>query len=279
MMILNTKKQPAGIEYSGQAGVSASCKEAIMRLLQYGDQITHARILSCSNDHCLLLTVNSGDVIAVKSGFTSGYSGEGPRTFSFVLRLLEAHGTEIEEYEVARSVIDRVDMSSLTIEDLANLEMSKPVRPTRWFNYVNLEHIDMKKQGVLWKHFPMVIPFAIIDSRITDLDLIFLERPDDILLTGYRRLEDIVRKRTGIDEHGTKLFSQAFHGDKAKLKWEGLSNSERDGRASLFTAAYMAFRNPRAHRELRDGAGSYMMEFLLLNYLYILEEQAMPQIK
>lgn len=273
-MIKRSTKKLAGIEYSGLAGVSPSCKEAVIRLLQYGDRIIRARILSCSNYHCLLLTVNCDDLIAVKSGFASGYGGEGPSAFSYVLRLLNAHGVEIEEYKVNRGIINRIDMSSLTIEDLENLEISQPIRPTRWYNYVYNEHGDKQELGVLWKHFPLVIPFAIIDSRITDLALSFLERPDESLLTGYRRLEDIVRERTGIDEHGTKLFSQAFNGDKAKLIWDGLGASEKNGRASLFTAAYMAFRNPRAHRELRDQAESYVMEFLLLNSLYILEEQA-----
>ena len=67
----------AGIEYSGLSGVSKECKDAVMRLLQYGDRISRARILSCSDNNCLLLTVNVGDVIAVKSGFGSGYRGVG----------------------------------------------------------------------------------------------------------------------------------------------------------------------------------------------------------
>ncbi len=83
--------QLAGIEYSGVPGASKECQDAVMRLLQYGDQITRVRILSCSKEHCLLLTVNVGDLIAIKSGFTSGYIGEGPTAFSCVLQLLDAH--------------------------------------------------------------------------------------------------------------------------------------------------------------------------------------------
>jgi hypothetical protein len=75
------RKENAGIEYVGQPGVSKDCQDAVLRLLQYGDRVTQARILSSSRDHSLLLTVN-GDLVAVKSGFASGYLGEGPRTFS-----------------------------------------------------------------------------------------------------------------------------------------------------------------------------------------------------
>jgi hypothetical protein len=81
----------AGIEYVGLPGISEECQNAVLRLLQFGDKITHARILSSSGDHCLLLTVHVGDIVAVKSGFASGYLGEGPRTFSYVLEVLEAH--------------------------------------------------------------------------------------------------------------------------------------------------------------------------------------------
>src|SRR4051794_3300801 len=99
--------EPAAIEYVGLPGVSKECQDAVLRLLQYGDRITHVRILSSSHDHCLLLTVNVGDLVAVKSGFGSGYLGEGSRTFSYVLSVLEAHGAEIEEYLVAPDILEK----------------------------------------------------------------------------------------------------------------------------------------------------------------------------
>lgn len=273
-MKLNTKERHTGIEYLGLSGVSASCKDAVLKLLQFGDQITHAKILSCSKNHCLLLTVNNGDFVAIRSGFASGYPGEGPRTFSFVLKLLEAYGVEIDEYEVDRGVIDRVDESSLSVEDLSNLDVALPVRPSRWYSYIDDPPQNKQERAILWKQFPPVIPFAIIDSRLIDLAMTFFERPDDIIFVGYRRLEDILRKKAGVDEYGTKLISQAFLSDKAKLTWEGLGDSERTGRALLFNGAFLAYRNPRAHREMKHQLESCLMEFLLLNHLYVLERQA-----
>lgn len=105
----------AGIEYVGLAGISKECQDAVLRLLQYGDRITHVKILSSSNDHCLLLTVNVGDVVAVKSGFASGYLGDGSHTFSYVLTVLEAHGAEIDEFKVPPDVIERTDSASLSL--------------------------------------------------------------------------------------------------------------------------------------------------------------------
>ena len=116
-----------------------------------------------------------------------------------------------------------------------------------------------------------------VDGRIIDLATSFWEGPDERLLIGYRRLEDIVRKRTGINEHGAKLFSQAFGGPSAKLGWKDLDGGERAGRASLFTAAFMAYRNPRAHREVEGDANDQLAEFLLLNHLYRLEKNSSEQ--
>ncbi len=258
--------------------MSQECQDAVMRLLQYGDSITHARILTFSNEHCLLLTVNVGDLLAVKSGFGSGYRGEGSRTFSYVLQLLEAHGAEIEEYKVDHDIIERLDMSALTVADIAKIDSDRPVRPSRWHDYIFEQHFEKENSGKLWQEFKPIIPFAIIDNRIFDLAIRFWNGPDDCLLTGYRRLEDIVRERTGLDEHGAKLFSQAFQVTAAKLIWKDLDSGEQDGRASLFTAAYKAYRNPRAHRELERHSNEQLAEFLLLNHLYLLEKESCEHI-
>jgi hypothetical protein len=265
---------PAGVEYVGLAGISKECQDAVLRLLQYGDKITHTRILSSSGDHCLLLTVNVGDIVAVKSGFSSGYLGEGPRTFSYVLQVLDAYGVEIDEYIVSAEVIERLDMSSLTQADLEAIEAARPVRPRRWGDYILEPYDERKRTGILWENFPPVIPFAVIDGRITDLAISFWEGPDDRLMTGYRRLEDILRERTGIDEHGTKLIAQAFGPNGGKLTWKDAGEGEHAGRMQVFVGAYMAYRNRRAHREPKDRAEKLLTEFLLLNHLYLLEGES-----
>jgi hypothetical protein len=265
---------PAGIEYVGLRGISRECQDGVLRLLQYGDKISHARILSSSNDHCLLLTINGSDIVAVKSGFASGYGGEGPRTFSYVLQVLDGYGVEIEEYVVSAEVIERLDESSLTRADIEAIDAAEAVRPSRWYDYIFEDDFKRGKNGTLWQKFPLVIPFAVIDGRLADLALSFWEDPDNRLLTGYRRLEDIVRNRTAVDEHGAKLFSQAFAPKGGRLTWKDVSEGERAGRMTLFTGTYTAYRNPRAHRESKHKGEKLLEEFLLLNHLYRLEKEA-----
>lgn len=264
----------AGIQYAGIAGASKNCESAIEMLVQYGTHIQRARILTWKNRHCILLTNDVGDLIAVKSGFASGYGGEGPRRFSYVLQLLDTHRAEVEEYEVDESTIERLDNSALTLADLRKLDQSTSIRPTRWHEYVTESDFKRGLDGTLWNNFPPVIPFAIIDSRITDLAISFWSAPDDRLLSGYRRLEDAVRERTGTQEHGARLFSQVFTGNNPKLIWKNINDTEKIGRINLFTGAYMAHRNPRAHRELKSHQDAQLSEFLLLNHLFRLEKEA-----
>lgn len=259
-----------GLQYLGLAGISSACLDGVMRLLQYGDSIKHARILSCDNAHCLLLTINVEDLVVVGSGFSSGYGGEGPRTFSQALRLLDNHGAEIDEIVIEQEILDKIDSTYLTKADVEEITNARPMRPSRWYRYI----WDDDRQKTVWDIFPPVIPFAIVDVRIIDLVINFWVKPNDHLLTAYKRLEDIVRKRIKSQEYGQKLFSQAFAKDNSKLMWRNLNGSEQQGRANLFIGAYMAYRNPRAHRELLESSAQQLTEFLVLNHLYSLERSA-----
>uniref|UniRef100_UPI0040485D1B hypothetical protein n=1 Tax=Rheinheimera sp. TaxID=1869214 RepID=UPI0040485D1B len=87
----------AGIEYYGTAGITARCLRALSMAIQAGDKIEKAYLLSdfdtksgCGT-HCFLLFTEFGDPIAIKSGFASGYGGEGPRGLSSALQILIRH--------------------------------------------------------------------------------------------------------------------------------------------------------------------------------------------
>jgi len=192
----------------------------------------------------------------VKSGFATGYGGEGPRRFSYVLQILDSHGAEIIEHDVPRSLLDKVDDSALTRSDLKRVKKMRHVRPSRWYDYVSDRDFERARDGTLWREeFPPVIPFVLIDPRIMDLALDFWNSPDNNLLVGYRRLEDIVRERTAIKHHGTRLFSQSFNSGDRFLTWKHVDDGERAGRMQLFTGAYGAHRNRRAHKELQTYTG------------------------
>lgn len=259
----------------GLPGITQGCLDGVMRLIQYDDRITLCRILTSGNSHALLLTIVPGDLVAIKSGFGSGYTGEGSRKFSYALALLDALKVPIDEYEVGSSLLKRLDKNSLTEADIDAIVAMHPVRPQRFYQYIEDRHFDWYREGKLWKEFRQVVPLSIIDSRITDLAITFWDNPDEKLMTGYRRLEDVIRKRTGLTEHGSRLFSHAFNPASPKLKWTGLGSSEQAARANLFSSIYGVHRNPRAHKEANDHTPDQLSEFLLLNHLYLLESESL----
>lgn len=267
-------KRDNSIQYTGEPGVTAPCLDSVVHMLQLGERISKCRILSHGNSHSLFLTAGEDEHTAVKSGFRSGYSGEGPRGFSYALHALEAHGAEIDELRVEEPVMQRLDESSLRESDIKRIKTDRPIRPSEWYGYFHEAHTTQVDEGKLWQDFPIVMPFSIIDPTIADLAVRFFDSPDECLMTAYRRLEDKVRERTQSLAHGSKLFSEAFHGSSAPLQWPNVDGGEQAGRANLFTGTYGAYRNPRAHRETNNSAEEQLIEFLAVNQLFRLEREA-----
>ncbi|HUR63563.1 MAG TPA: TIGR02391 family protein [Candidatus Thermoplasmatota archaeon] len=284
--------RPAAIQYLGMGGYTQSCIEAVELLLQFGREVEKARILTHVREHvpatdegpardvarhCLLLTINESELVAVKSGFSSGYGGEGPAGLSFILQLLDAHGVEITESDVEQEFIERVDCCLLTYGDLDRIASMDIVMPHRWYDYVWDRDETRQKERTLWRQFPLTVPYALMDPRLIDLAIDFWAKPNDHLRTAFARLEDSVRKRTGLREHGAELFKQAFLPPTLRLEWEGLDDKERAARTLLFQSVFGAHRNPRAHRELDESRNEQLSQFLLVNHLFSLESEAKPK--
>ena len=261
------------IQYVGDAGVTQLCVEAVCRHLQYGGPYVDARLLSARGAHALLLLTTVGELVAVRSGFASGYDGEAPRGLSTVLSLLQSFGIFTFEIVVSAALLKRLNGAKLSADDVRLVTGAPPAFGGDAFHHMTVKHASSNRGELLVRSFLPVVPFGVLDPRLVDLAVTFWDEPDDRLMKGYRRLEDLVRKRTTIDEHGAKLFSSAF-GSKGRLTWEGISDAECDARTQLFASAFRAFRNARAHREVRDSPSDQLAELMTLNHLYRLESQA-----
>ncbi len=221
------------------------------------------------------LTLRYDTQVIVKGGFSSGYNGEGLRGYAFVLNLLRNYTDSINEYIISKSVFERISNSSLTVKDLEYINSIKPVRPNRWYDSAHL-YKDRKRS--IFSEFPLTIPMALLDPRLIELALDFKKNPDNAIMGAYRKLESIVKERTGLNnESGVKLFAKAFQGDDSILCWENLDSGESKGRASLFTSVYMAYRNNRAHQEPRHNISDDIREFMLVNQLLFLESEAVTR--
>ena len=257
------------IEYHGTSSTTASCVNAITRIAYSGDHIDDVKLLSHDGKgkHAFLLTINEYQKVAIRTGFASGYSGEGPRGLATVLQILKIYTDNIEEHPVTEAILKKIDKCSLSLNYIKEIEHTEPIRPARWADYIyDVKGLHESEYNALAKHYPSQLPLNIIDPRIIDLATDFESDPDKSIVSGYRRLEDTIRKRTGLKNgHGAELFSKAFDGDDPLLIWKDIHPTESKGRARLFSGVFMAYRNKRAHKEITDSIEDSMREFLMLN--------------
>ena len=264
------------VQYVGSEGVTQSCVNAVLRYVQFGDEFADARLLSCKGLHALALRTIHGEVVAVRSGFSSGYPGEGPKGLSLILLLLVNLDIDIIEREVEESFLRRLDGAVLTAADLDRIFAPPPAFGGGVYKYILPQHYERGFEQLLCRSFPAVTPYAVVDERLGDLAASFWDAPNDRLMKAYTRLETIVRDRTGINEHGSKLFQMAFHGDSAQLTWPHVGERESAMRAQMFIGTFGAFRNPRAHRELNSADPELVAELLAVNLLFRLERESVP---
>ena len=227
-------------------------------------------LVSSGQTHAFLLKTGHDEVIAIKSGFSSGYAGEGPRGLSQALAVLDAHGVEIVETEVPMDFIQRLDQCELTMSDLRRIE-STPQAGGRWYSYVWDRHEGISAHAAA---FPPLIPYALMDERMTEIALDFWDAPNDGLINAYRILEDTVRRRARLSEHGSDLFIKAFNASHPRLVWKGIPSAEQAARAEFFASSYRTFRNPRSHKQPRESRNAQLCELLVVNQLFLLEREA-----
>lgn len=270
------KAKFAGIQYLGESSITQTCKKAVIQLIHSGENIQDVKILTFedtySKTHALLLTIEYDIQIIIKGGFASGYNGEGPKGYACVLNLLRQYTDNINEYIIPKSIFERISSSSLTVKDLEYIDNIERVRPARWYDSA---YLYKEREHNVFSEFPLTIPMALLDTRLIELALNFNTSPDNAIMSAYRKIETIVRERTGLEhESSTKLFAKAFQGDDSVLYWENLDSGESKGRASLFASVFMAYRNNRAHQEPRHNLSDDIREFMLINQLFILESEA-----
>lgn len=266
----------AGIQYLGESGITQTCKEAVIQLIHAGEDIKDVKILTFeeaySHAHALLLTLRYDIQVIIKDGFASGYNGEATKGYAFVLNLLRNYTDSINEYIVSKSVFERISNSSLTVKDLEYINSINPVRPARWYESA---YTHKERERSIFSEFPLTIPMALLDPRLIELALDFSKNPDSAIMGAYRKLESIVRERTGLhNESSTRLLKKAFQVNDSILHWKDLNSGESIGRASLFSDIFMAYRNNRAHQEPCHNLSDDIREFMLINQLFILESEA-----
>ena len=154
------------IKYEGSTRATQYCIDDFMKRLYGSRKITDMTILTCQNYHALMLCFENRDIVVfIKSGLTSGYSGEGPKGTSLIIRLAEEAGIIIKELKAAPSLFKRINSSRTTVKDVefikknskASLDYDRLCLPN-----VDKEYIKRAK-----------------DSFKKDKDIIFVRKEDE----------------------------------------------------------------------------------------------------
>jgi hypothetical protein len=267
----------AKAQYHGSHYTTQSCLDAIARLLSAGAWIERAVLLTNKSHHGFFLGVQGVEPVLIRSGFTSGYPGEGPAGLAIALHLFRRFRIEVEEILVSEGLLSRLNGNRLTQTDLTFIAGAEVVRPIRTHEYMHngLSH-QGKPDDQMRKQFAPAVPWFVLDDRLADLAVILPRDPDKAVFEAFRRLESQVKKRCDLPlgVAGVDVFKKLFRGSGALLTWNGASAGELEGRAQMFEAAFMAYRNPRAHREKVGGVARAYREFYVVNELFLLEAEA-----
>jgi hypothetical protein len=270
----------AQVQYHGSHYTTQSCLDAIARLLSADAWVDRALLLTNQQDHGFFLDVQEPEPIFIRCGFTSGYPGEGPAGLAIALYLFRRFGVQVEEILVSEGLLMRLNENRLTQADLAFIAAAEIIRPIRTHDYMfdGLSHRG-RPDDRMREQFAPTVPWFVLDDRLADLAIILPRDPDKAVFEAFRRLESQVKKRCQLPLGiaGVDVFKKAFRGSGALLTWNDASGGELEGRAQMFEAAFMAYRNPRAHREEVGGAARAYREFYVVNELFLLEAEAVAK--
>lgn len=154
------------IKYEGSTRATQYCIDDFMKHLYGSRKITDMTILTCEKYHALMLCFENRDIVVfIKSGLTSGYSGEGPKGTSLIIRLAEEAGITIKEMKAAPSLFKRINSSRATVKDVEFIKKNS----TENFDYDRLCLPNVDKEYVKRAK----------DSFKKDKDIIFVRKEDE----------------------------------------------------------------------------------------------------
>lgn len=268
------------IQYLGTC-YTHDCLKAITFILQTQPHIEKALLLSNNGFHAFLI-ISEQNTYVIRSGFSSGYLGEGTKGLASALQLLLKHHVEIEEINISSKLMKKLNKASLSSTDVENISNYRYILPIQIYEYIYAiyENLDYQKNNN--RYYSSELPYHLIDSRIFDLALKFKEDPNSAIMSAYTRLEDIVRLKTNSEKFSVGLLEQAFCSDKksiSQFKWDVENEEASTATGRLFTNIFKSFRNERAHSEVNKQDLHCFREFLLINELYLLESEAIQRIE
>lgn len=200
------------IKYEGSTRATQYCIVDFMKRLYGSRKITDMTILTCQNYHALMLCFENRDIVVfIKSGLTSGYSGEGPKGTSLIIRLAEEAGITIKELKATTSLFKRINSSRTTVKDVEFIKKNSKAS----FDYDRLCLPNVDKEYVKRAK----------DSFKKNKDIIFVRKEDEKTkdaveidrAKALKMLQEMQKKINQIDEKTNKSDIMAVLGNISSI--------------------------------------------------------------
>ena len=200
------------IKYEGSTRATQYCIDDFMKRLYGNREITDMTILTCEKYHALMLCFEIRDIVVfIKSGLTSGYSGEGPKGTSLIIRLAEESGITIKELKATTSLFKRINSSRATVKDVEFIKKNSKVS----LDYDRLCLPNVDKEYVKRAK----------DSFKKDKDIIFVRKEDEKTkdaveidrAKALKMLQEMQKKINQIDEKTNKSDIMAVLGNISSI--------------------------------------------------------------
>jgi len=171
------------VQYIGQSGYTQPCLLAIDAILNSGSLPEKATLVSWASDRRsqmeehLFLFWNWGysPLTIVPSGFSSGYSGEGPRGFSLAICMIRSKGIPLDGVYVGESkfrTIDRGQIDDVNAPIYQNIKTQSELLTWPWPLWVMDEDEELLERGQLWKKLYWREPRTDwITEAVTNIDI------------------------------------------------------------------------------------------------------------
>ena len=274
------------VQYLGQSGITASCLEGILLFIEgaerFGpeDRNNKAYLVTHGNQHLFILPSWYVGYTVIRSGFRSGYSGEGPCGFSLAITALSLYRHIIREIIVSHSTLEKINRGKLATQGIDKLIGSQSGNASV-SRYVWPQHSEIKSKQVLHE---LLTDYLREDLRFTvsrlheDLAKAIqpvLDAPiEDVLRRGFIFLENSIKELAGVTNQqtsGVKLMEELFSKVDARISYS-CNPSEQKACRRLFQGAFGLFRNQTAHNlttSIRSEDQIRVLHFLDLLYRII----------
>ena len=276
--MFQSRIQPEDIQYMGRAGDSMACLLAVDTIVNSQNPPRKASVVTHVTDrrnwqreHLLLFwDWNALELAVVHSGFTSGYGGEGPRTFSEALCMLSDRKIPTNEIYVDELVFQAIEHRRLTtrlIESLRSADAGSVEEP---WHAIWERHQDEVEAHAFWqmRHQPKP-DFDFLDPELTErCQTLYPANVQAAIREAYLVVEERLRSMmSGLDDSGDilsgdKLLVKALHPETGNLTDKSLPRSEREGLFLMSKGAYQFVRNPRSHRIVDENDAQLAIELL-----------------